>query len=280
MAGGNAKLTIDNTLIDTSTVQAILMFENAGVVLMNSQIHRVSLATAGTSSATIFMGGQGGVLPINQTLDVVGSDISQNQVPGVSLIVHSAFATTPVVKFTSSHVDNNTGSGFFVSSSASIHPSVVNTVQVIDSTFKGNTGSGITMPVGTVSITGGEFSGNGGDGIALTGTMHANSLKVRGPVKIDANEGDGISFTGAAGSSLDLGKTGDPGGITFNAVAVAHSAVNLNLALQGFAIGNTWMPNVQGATAGGLFSNPLTITGPATGLNATVVSGGSLVVAE
>jgi hypothetical protein len=102
---------------------------------------------------------------------------------------------------------------------------------------------------------------------------------VRG-AKIDANEDHGVSFDGASGSSLDLGTTTATGGNTFTRVAVNRSAVNLAAAVQGTAVDNTWMPNVQGASGLGLFTSPLRITGPASGLNATVASGASLVFAE
>jgi hypothetical protein len=276
---GNASLTIDNTVIYGSNVRAISMWENTHVVLMNSEIHRVSLTTTGPAAAAIFLGGQGGTQPIDYSLDVVNSDILLNQVPGVSMIVYGAFASKPVVKFTDSHIEGNTGSGFVVSPIGGVHSGVVNTVQVVDSTFNGNTLAGITMPVGAVTITGGEFSRNGGHGVALTGTAHANSLRVRG-TKIEANEEDGIFFNGTAGSSLDLGTSAAAGEISFSTVAVGHSAVNLQAPIQGVAVGNTWIPNVQGASAAGLFTTPTTITGPASGLNATVVGGGGLIVAQ
>jgi hypothetical protein len=146
LASGDAKLTIDATVIDTAALRAISMFNNASVVLKNSQIHRVSLPVTGDTVATIFMGGQGGALPINQKLEVLNSDITQNQVNGISAVVYDSFASKPIVKFTNSHIDNNTGSGFIVSPMGGVHSGVVNTVQVVDSTFKANTLSGITMP--------------------------------------------------------------------------------------------------------------------------------------
>jgi len=103
---------------------------------------------------------------------------------------------------------------------------------------------------------------------------------VRGGTTLDANVGDGISFAGAAGSVLDLGKTGDPGGIVFTKVATNHSAVHLLAAIQGFAVGETWMPSVQSANASGKYTAPQTFAAGAAGANVTVGPGGSLVVAQ
>jgi hypothetical protein len=281
LAREEAKLTIDATVIDTSAVRAITIFDNADVVLKDSRIHRVSLASKGLPAAAIYLGEPDSMVPVDPSLDVQGSDISMNQVPGISLVVHATYPSTPVVKFTDSHVDDNSnGPGFLVSPSGGVHSGVVNTVQAVNSTFNGNTGGGISAVVGSISITGGEFSGNGSSGIALTEGNYVSSLKVRGTVKIDANGGHGISFAGSDESILDLGKTGDPGGITFTGVAATRSAVNLLAATQGHAIGNTWIPSVQGASAAGAFTSPLTIVGPASGANVTVAGGGSLVVAE
>jgi hypothetical protein len=280
LARGHAKLTIDGAVFDTMTIRAITIQDNADVVLMNSQIHRVSVASTGLEVSTIFMGGQNTQMPLDQSLELVSTDITMNQTSGIGMVLYGGMASKPTIRITSSHIENNDGNGFGAGALSTIDANLVNAIQTIDSTFKGNTLAGLIAPVGTVSITGGEFSGNGGNGIGLTMGTVVNSLKVRGTVKIDDNGGHGISFSGATGSSLDLGKTADPGGITFTNVDAAHSAVSLQSAIQGFAVGNTWMPNVQGASAAGAYTSPTTIVGLTSGLNAFVASGGSLVVAE
>jgi hypothetical protein len=279
LARERAKLTIDTTVVDTSSVRAITMQDNADVVLTNSQIHGVSAAGTGIQVSAVFMGAQNTAMPLDQTLEVVNTDITMNQTSGIGMVLYGGMASKPVIKITNSHIENNAGNGLGAGALSTIAATLVNTIETVDSTFKGNTLAGIVAPVGTVSITGGEVSGNGGHGIGLTGATVVNSLKVRG-TKIDDNGGHGISFAGAAGSSLDLGKTGDPGGITFTNVDPARAAVSLDAAIQGFAVGNTWMPNVQGASAAGTYTTPTTIVGLTSGLNAFVASGGSLVVVE
>jgi hypothetical protein len=226
------------------------------------------------------MGSQNSVPPLDQSLEVVSTDITMNQTSGIGMVLYGGMASKPVIRITDSHIENNTGNGFGAGALSTIDATLVNTIQTINSTFKNNTLAGLIAPVGTVSITGGEFSGNVGNGIGLTGGTVVNSLKVRGTVKIDANGGHGVAFSGAAGSSLDLGKTADLGGITFTSVNASHAAVSLSAAIQGFAVGNTWMPNVQGASATGAYTSPTTIVGLTSGLNAFVTTGGSLVVAE
>jgi hypothetical protein len=279
---GHAKLTVDRTVFDTTAPRAITIYENADVVLINAQIHHVAMNSQAPSdlNAAILMGIAGTDDALDPTLEVRNSEITFNETAsGIALAAYPSSASTPVIEITDSHVDNNGRDGLFVPDVTLSKDQIV-TIQVVNSTFSSNQRNGITTGIGTVSIARGEISRNGLNGLEIADLTHVNSLTVRGTVKIDANGGHGISFGGGAGSSLDLGTSASPGGITFTGVAASHSAVDLLSAIQGFAAGNTWMPGVQGANATGLFASPLTIAGPASGLNASVVSGGSLVVAE
>jgi hypothetical protein len=281
-ASGHAKLAIDRTVFDTTAPRAITIYENADVVLTNSQIHHVAMdyELLMDLNAAIVMGVAGAEDPLDPTLEIRNSEITFNEnASGIALDMYPLAASKPVIEITDSHIDDNGRDGLFVPNITVPKDQVV-TVRVANSTFSGNQRNGITTGIGAVSIARGEVSRNSLNGIEITDSTHVNSLKVRGPVKFDSNFNHGISFAGAAGSSLDLGKTTDPGRITFTIVQANYSAVNLQSALQGFAVGNTWVLNAQGANDAGAYTTPTTIMGPVSDLNATVVSGGSLVVAE
>jgi hypothetical protein len=77
-----------------------------------------------------------------------------------------------------------------------------------------------------------------------------------------------------------IGTATSVGGNTFSGVTVGAgaSALNLSALINGTAVGNTWMPGVQGADSSGHYTTTTKITGPAAGLNVTVPTGASVVL--
>lgn len=280
LARGNGKLTIDGTVFDTLVSRPLTINDDADVVLKGVQIHNVSWPSPGAGAAAIAMGGQNTLAPLDPSLDIQNSDISSNQVNAIVLTLYAGMASKPIIELTDSHVNGNTGNGIWITTPGTVDAALVATVQATNTNFRGNTGTGILAETAAVTVTQGDISMNGADGVALTGATFKNSLQVRSGTILDQNGGHGFSFAGAATSTLDLGKKADPGNTTFTGVAVGHSAVNLTAAIQGFAVGNTWVPNVQGANATGLFTTPTTLAAGSSGLNATVATGASLVVAQ
>src|SRR5262249_55448030 len=106
-----------------------------------------------------------------------------------------------------------------------------------------------------------------------------NSVTLRNAA-VGNNTGNQIALAGTAASVLDLGTAASAGGVTFSGVAagVGASAVSLSALIAGTAVGDTWMPNVQGENASGKFTSATVIPGPASGLNVTVPTGASVAV--
>lgn len=138
----------------------------------------------------------------------------------------------------------------------------------------------------TVSIANTQITGNGSLQTQLHGPMRIQSailnLKLRGVTfknnGINSANGTpfndyyGINITGNVGSSYDFGTLTDPGLNTFLTNGVSGVALTIQgpAGLTVPAIGNTWIPNVQGADANGKYAAPagvgmtLDITGPKT----------------
>jgi hypothetical protein len=278
---GRARLTVDQTVFHTLTQRAITIYENADVVLTNSQIYRVAgdYEMLSDDNAAIVMGIGGAEDPIHPTLQVRSSEITFNEnASGVSVIMDPSLPSKPIISIEDSHIDSNGRDGIFVDNPATVASQIV-TIRTVNSTLIENVRNGMTMGSGRVSIAGGKIS-SGLNGIEMTDATQVNTLEVRGAIEIASNFGHGISFTGASDSSLDLGTTAKPGRITFSVLQANSSAVNLQAAIRGYAVGNTWAANGQGADESGHYTMPTTFTGPVFDMNATVVSGGSLVVAE
>jgi hypothetical protein len=279
-ARGASKLTLDGTTLRDSKVRGVLGYDNADIVLKNVTMSNLSFASSGIDNNVIVMGGQNTAPPLDPSLELIDTSVSGNQIGGIGFSLYSNLDSKPVITFTRSHVNGNKGNGLVIAAVAGAQPGLVATVNATDSTFDTNTLAGVDATIGTVSVTGGEISGNGGNGLALSGAAMKNSLVMRGGTAVKDNAGHGISFAGLATSTLDLGRKATPGGIVFTGVAAAHSAVNLLAGIQGFAVGNTWLSNVQGASATGLYTGTVSIVGAAAGQNVTAVAGSSLVVSE
>lgn len=103
-----------------------------------------------------------------------------------------------------------------------------------------------------LDIAGSRITGSAGRGITLGGAVV--HLKVR-DTEITGNAA-GIQNSGAAGSTCDLGTVDSPGGNDFsgNDTAGAGLLSYLEAPSTTYAVGNTWNPNEQGASASGTYS--------------------------
>jgi hypothetical protein len=283
-ARGGATVTIDGVTIQHYLQSALIVNDNAHVTLKN-----VTIDDSGFGSAVyaIMVGGGNTQMPATPSLVLDTTSVTASHSNAISLSLYGTTAETPSLTFTNSHIDNSVldatgcfcgGDGILVQG-APTNPALTVTITATNTTFSGNAGYAILSPRATVSLTGGDMSNNKSGGLQLTDTASNNSIKVRSTT-FNANGGDFISLAGSASSSLDLGKKGDPGGIVFSGVPAGHSAVNLSAAVTGYAVGNTWMAGQLGADGTGSYGTPTTLSAGAAGLNATVGTGASLVVAQ
>jgi hypothetical protein len=276
---GAGKLAVDGLTIKDLPGHAFVLVDNGSLVLKNVVIQGSGLGTSsGTDRAVILMGGQNTQSPLTESLELDNTEISDGTGPGIALTLYGSIPSTPKLKFTNSHVDRNVQGGLVYASGAVFDAGLTVTLDAVGSTFNGNQGPGIELPRATLTMTGGEVSNNTGAGIRLSHAPSKNTLTIR-DTAFAGNQGDAIRFEGSATSVLDLGKSGDAGGLVFTAVpAAGAAAVNLLAPIAGSAIGNTWMPSIQGANASGKYPAINVIGGPATGRNVTLAAGASLAV--
>jgi Protein of unknown function (DUF1565) len=279
---GTARLTISSSMFANFDRRLVTAADNAHVLLKNVNVSNLKWASQnplGGESGVITTGGQNGAVPLDYSIELEDTTITGCALTGIIVTLYSATNTQAPIKLTRSHIDNNAGYGIRVGANGVPGARLNVTISLNASTLKNNGAHGIFAQATNVVVVGGEISGNMGDGILLDGATYKNSVIVHGAA-IAGNKGNGIALLGSATSSMDLGKTGTPGGNTFSQVAVGKSAVALSAAIAGFAVGNTWIPVIQNASAAGLFIGPVSFAANTVGQNVTVGAGASLLVSE
>jgi hypothetical protein len=265
---------------------------NGALLLASSTFTNVSAAVGVNAvqsqncSGSIMIDAANGSVP-GYSLTLSGSTITSS--PGAAVCYLANNGTGAVsLDFANSHLDGNTYAGLWM---WGIY-TPIGPLQVTSSatTFSNNGIAGFTsyLPV-SVSITGGALSGNGATamdlaslgqapgGLVLGTTLGANALTLRSAT-FASNTGNAISLGGSAGTTADLGTVSTPGGSTFSGIPMGSSAFNMTATSMVNAIGNTWMPAVQGADANGNYTAATTLMGPQTGQNVTIPSGASVVL--
>ncbi len=279
-ARGAAKVTVDGLTIKHHAGHAIVVYDNANMTLKNVTIDDAGLGTSsGYDRSCIAMGGQNTQTPQTPSLTLDSTSITASRGHAVVLTVYASLPETPAITLTSSHLDGSLlgGNGLFVNATPPLNAAATVTIKATNTTFTGNQGYGLYAPRATVDLSGGDVSNNGAGGVQLVDATSANGLKVR-KTTFGGTGGNLITLAGTAVAALDLGKTGDLGGIVFTNVGATFSAVRLEAPIAGFAVGNTWIPSQQGADATGLYVTPTTLQ-DTSGRNATV-GGATLVVAQ
>lgn len=164
------------------------------------------------------------------------------------------------------------------------------TVAITGGTFSGNNNTAIESS-GTLSIDGATVSNNAGSGIvAANGSLSVTNTTVSGHPYVGISVATGVPVT-MRGSSLlsnaggillvgldgqtDLGTAASPGGNTFQNGTSQVGVTSFRTFHTVSAVGNTWIPNVQGADGSGHYGSQL-VTGAVTGANYTLPSGASL----
>jgi len=71
------------------------------------------------------------------------------------------------------------------------------------------------------------------------------------------NATNALSFVGSPLSSLDLGSAAAQGDNVFEGIPSGYAALHLAALIQVSALGNTWVPNQQGADATGNYTSLL-----------------------
>jgi len=288
---GGAQLTVDNVSVTTFLGYFLVGYDQSQVTVTNSTFTGSGWAsgTGGLGTGGLFYLGQvqTGAPAISLTLTNTTFTSTQGSVVAYELLSNTASFT---FNATSSHLDNSTQAAIWVQ--GQVNTTVPIAITATGTTFNGNGLPAIYAPHATVSLTGAgsSVSNNGAGaagfgqtpgGIVLSDATAASSLTMRSTT-VASNSGNLILFKGTAASTLDLGTSASAGANAFSGVTVGAlplAAVNTSALIAATAIGNTWIPNVQGANASGQYTTPTTIVGAASGQNVIQLAGASIVMA-
>jgi hypothetical protein len=287
---GGAQVAIDGLAMNGYSGYGAQLYDQAQLTLSNSTW--AGVAPAGgvcgiQACASIWMGGSQTGVPTG-TLVLSGVTITGS--PSSAVAYTTAPNTGAVsLSFTNSHLDANAFDGLWISgsSNAALAMNVVSNGTTF--TSDGIAGVTSTVPV-TMSITGGAMNNDGSGaavtatgqmpgGVLLQATTGLSTLTLRN-VGFAGNTGNPVAIANAPGTVVDLGTTASAGGNTFAGVPVGAGvgALNLQALVTAQAVGNTWIPNAQGADASGHYTSATTLAGPANGPNFFAPAGASVVM--
>ena len=261
MAG---KLTLDGVIV-RNWPQAAVVVAGGTVVLRNGTVLD-KIGKAGVACDT------GSAVLVSAQLTIDHSTLSNAR--GAAICVLNSFSPTVAVPLvlTQSTITGSAGAAIQNFSTQGVGPTIT-----ADGASLTNNGWGIFWNRdGSIDLRNSTISGSTslafGAGLYLN--MPSGSFKLRGS-SVTGNVQYGVLIDGtqsAGGPTADLGTAADPGGNTFtgNGLAGLRSVAATGQSVD--AVGNTWIPNQQGADANGRYSLPPTFTpvpntGPASGVN-------------
>lgn len=231
-----------------------------------------------SDSGVLTSGGQNTTNPLSHGIDLSFSSITNSQLTGIIVTLYGNLATQGDYRLSDSHIDGNTGYGMRVIGTSPADPGLDMVVNLSNTTLKNNGGVGLSVTQTSIIAIGCEISGNTGDGIQMLDAGAKNSLNLRSST-LSNNVGDGVFFDGSASSSFNLGVTVNNGSNIFSMIPVNQSAVTLLAPITGYAVGNVWLADIQGASSSGIFFAPASFVDTA-GRNFNVGSDSTLVVYE
>ncbi len=265
---GDARLVVDGVTLKLRT-RGIGLQQNASVLIKNSSLTAIAMTEAGYGVWAMNNGGEA-------KIEIEGSTIS-----GFNLSSSAAIAvlddppeqSQATLQITDSTLSKN-GFGVLVTPPC-FAQITLDAVEITDNSF-----GGVFCPGNcTLNMSGGRVSGNAGyaletywsyyGGLYFAGPNKAYDIKLRG-VTIEDNRNlvvngntnteanSGITLAGSAASVFDLGTGADPGGNTFVGNNTGNATSNLNVkanaAVVVSAVGNTFDPSIQTASATGTYA--------------------------
>lgn len=187
-------------------------------------------------------------------------------------------SASPTLTLSGCTVTGHVGSGILVEGGNT--PGLIN---VQSSALSSNGGAGLTMiSPGAVRVIGGTVANNTGRGLDFRSTATLQ-VEVRN-VTVTGNGAQGIFLGGNLSSSFLLGTMASPGNNTFSGNGISNLQLGSAAGLVVQAVGNTWTPGIQRADAAGRYTaapgTTLEETGPTSGGNYTITTGGTLRLAQ
>ena len=235
-----ARALITGTTIKDSPTTVLEMYDATVAEINTSTFSNTGLHGLGSSAAASLRG--------TASLTIIGSTITDTYGSAIAMESPTAVLTLKRVQLARNAMNGFGAAALYLYGSASM-----------DSCAIVNNGEyGIVLSQGYFTFRHCDISGAPSQGISVSGgaslTMRSSTVSY---------SGIGVHLV-ASNSLADLGTASDPGGNTFrnNTKYGVQSDVTVNgTAVQ--AVGNTWIPNVQGADANGHYTAKA-VAGPTT----------------
>jgi hypothetical protein len=248
---GTAKLTLDGVTV-RNWPQAAIAAAGGAVVLRNGTVlDRIGNAGAACDTGSaVFVGNSSGQLTMDH------STLSNARAAGICVLDNFSTTATNSIVLTQSTITGSVGAAVQSQSTQGVGATITT-----DGASLTNNGWGIFWTRGgTIDLRNSTISDstslNFGAGLYLN--MPSGAFKLRGS-NVTGNVQYGVHVDGTqavGGLTVDLGTAADPGGNTFtgNGLAGLRSVAATGQFVD--AVGNTWIPNQQGADANGRYSVP------------------------
>lgn len=276
LARGDGRATFEGVTFRNNAKSAVLVYDNADVVLRDVTIDASPTAVVGLSGTSISLGGENTATPQTPTLSIERTHIVNSSGRAIYVVYYGGTNSQISVAVSDSELMNNGGSGILVDGpSFNVSPTLTLAITVATSSISGNGSDGINGSIADLQIMDSNIDDNGGAGVLLGNPAKGGSLLMRG-TRVSGNSGDGVSYSMGMSNSCDFGTLADPGGNQFIGTLANRSGVNLAIPVACDASGNDWIPNVQGADNMGHYTST-GVRGPETGMNFTLVMDAAII---
>jgi hypothetical protein len=271
LARGAGLLVLEGSVIRNNAGNAVRIYDNAHLVLRDVLIENCGLPGSGADQSSINMGGQN-----TASVRTIGMRLERTRIVrapghGIGVLYYGNLPSRIEVELIDSAVTDSGRAGLFINPLGAADPALVVGLQVLSSTIARNAGGGILAGLAALDIEDSVFVGNR---VESGATSHPASLRVHGSTFVESE----VSMTAGMPSACDLGAAAAPGANVFQPSGMGMTtALRLAGAVSCTAVGNTWLPLVQGADASGRYpAGGSSVPGPVTGANYTLVAGATL----
>jgi hypothetical protein len=272
LARGTGRVVLESVTFRNNAKPALLVYDNGSASLADVEIDATPTAAAGLSAPSIALGAENTISPLTPSLSMLRTRIQSSGGHALAVYYYANLDSMIDIQLADSQMTGGANSAILVTGgTAGISPNLRVDMSLTNCQITGNAGNGIIGSLADLQIRSSRIADNMRAGVIIGNSGRVSSLFMRN-TELSGNSDDFIRYEPGDIRDCDLGTLADPGMNTFTNVLANRSAVNLASQITCNASGNTWIPNEQGADAAGHYPTSSMTTGPAMGLNFTLVT--------
>lgn len=268
---GSATLVAEGTVFRNNGRNAVRVSDNAHLVLRDVTIENCGTVSPQPDQASISIGGLN-----TASVRTTGIRLERSRIIGapgnaIGAVYYGNLPSLIELHLVDSEITDSGRRALFVNPLGQADPALVVDVAIHSSTIARNGGGGILAGLADLDIADSRFEGNA---VAVGSTVKPSSLRVAGSTFV-ASE---LVVSPGPSTACELGTAAAPGDNVFTATGMGMATgLRLDAAVGCTAVGNTWLPAVQGADASGRYpATGSSVVGPISGPNYTLVAGATL----